>query len=250
MTCRAAVHVILLSLAVSVCGRHSVGRICGQRVFFLEEGTWVDTVGWGDVEREQLRADSDDAERSGPAQSFAAFEAQGKRLYRLRELSAVVAAILHDIDLRVVTLAQWVSQPNTYISLSGPSSRGDAYQRRRIVSDYVWERLDGARIGPGGKLDDDLRVTLSFARGNHSVFPGKQMLTEHAVSLVAPGEAAQLQFTNGSGYEVFFKRRIHRTYLIAPADLSVKRIVSRIEGAMDKLKLDLSYTVPRIEPLE
>lgn len=256
MTCRAAAYIALLSIAVPTCGRHTVGTMCGQKVFFLEDETRVDTVGWNDVEREQFgpewpgRNNPDSLGRSGPSQATAAFEAHGKRLYRLRDLSAVAAAILHELNLQVVTLSQWVSQPNTYMSLSGPSSRGDSYQRRRIVSDYLWERLDGARTERPVKLSDDPQITLQFARGNYSTMPGKQMLCERAVQLVAPGEAARLEFTDESGYEVFFKRRIHRTYLIAPAELSVKQIISRIESAMDKRKLDLSYRAPRIERLE
>ncbi|MBD3239477.1 MAG: hypothetical protein GF331_02755 [Chitinivibrionales bacterium] len=239
---------LLLSMCSSASGRHVVGSICGQKVFFREENTRIDTLGWDKVEQQYFDADS--SKRRRPEQAVAAFEAHGKRIYRLRELSAIGAAILQDLGFDVVLLSQWVAQPSQYINPDGPSSRGDSYQRQRIVSDYLWERLSGAELERPSELAQDLQVTLRFARDNRSTVPGKQLIVKHAMPLVAPGEAVVLSFVGGTSVETFFKRRPYRAYLIAPAELSVKKIIARIEGVMDKLKLDLSYTVPEIEALE
>lgn len=54
----------------------------------------------------------------------------------------------------------------------------------------------------------------------------------------------------GHGGEAQFPRRqIYQTYLVVPQKVKPQKIIGRIEAMMDKLKLDMSYSVPEVSPV-
>jgi hypothetical protein len=243
---------LLLILAAGVVthapARREAGKLFGHSVFWMDEDMRIDTLEWHDVEVKHFQTDSTD--RYMPAHAVAQFAEAGLKILGVREPSAIAAAILHDCGYDVVCLSQWNSIPSGEIRFYGSGSPDDYYKQRRIVSDMIWERLEKAGLQKPGRLGGDYRVRLDFAKGGYTTLDGKEELCKGLKPLIAPTESVRLTFIDDTDVELALKRRVYEVYVVVPADKKKSRIVSEVESGMDRLKLDLSYLVPKFVDVE
>jgi hypothetical protein len=226
----------------------SMGKLLGRSVYWVGDNVRLDTLCWDEVEEAILGIDSTD--RIRPSEAVGVFADSGYQLYRITNASAVGVALLHDAGCRVLVLSQWNATPQTYFSLNGPSSRGDAYEKQRGVTDYLWERVERTEVAKPGRLGEGFGVTCHFADGGYCTWQSADELCKHVVQMVTPADGVHLQFTSGTEMQLTFARRVYEAYAVASSDSSLKQIMSAVDAAMDKMKLDLSYRAPTLVPLK
>lgn len=240
----------VMLLCAGVDARTVVGSLYGHDVFWMEPAMRLDTLHWYGVERTHFAVDS--TERHIPEEATALFADSGMQLFELKDLTAMSVAILKDRGYTVAFLAQWNATPSQYIDIYGnvEGTTNADYERRRIVTDFIWEVLEAADVGKPSKLGGDYTVTLRFEGNGWSRCDGKEDVCKHVMQLATGGEAVHLRFVNDMEFELAFSRRLYRAVLVAPAGKKPSRIISELEGVMDALKLDLSYKVPKVTAIE
>lgn len=216
------------------------GAVSQVAMFWTLDSTHLDTIGWPRVHEAILDTPTDSG--ATMRSSLEAFRNAGTTVYRLEKPTAITLAILKDIGASIVVLSQWRAFPANYIRINHPGF-DDEYKKRLILSDFLWERLDDYTARRPVKLEKDFTLTLYFDNMGQSQYSGAEN-PEHSQAQILGTDGLVLEFENEKFEDVLVKRRIDQTYAIMDADLKPAAIIRRIERAMDKMKLDLSYTAP------
>lgn len=230
-----AVALCVMATAIGVSAGSPVGTILGKKVYWESTHPAFDTLGWGEIERSVLQSDSSRAR--GPHGALGYFAEHERKIFQVKNPTAMNLAILADLGYEPVVLTNWFARPIDQISIDG----GPDYERRRIVSDYLWERVSDVDISRGAMDESRYELTFHFDEGGWSRYPGRKRVCSCDQQVVTPGKGVEITFANLGGEALVFDRRILAVYIVAEERKRVSRIVSDIEAIMDKLELDMSY---------
>jgi hypothetical protein len=229
-------------------GGYLAGSLLGKSLYWQpQDGLVVDTLGWGQWSTNAVVVAQTDT-------TFAALQGrlgQNKlQVVQLKHCSAIVLALFSQMtNYSVVVLTQWHGSTKGLVKVPRPGMVNQAVQHN-IVSDYLWERPSAMKITEGGSVgQSDYGVELIFGPYGSAQFGAREqlILQDRAMVGVSGFSVAvpELEFYE----DVFMQRTILGVYLVAPAHLRIKDIVTDIEKMMDSKKLDLSYKVPEIRAL-
>jgi hypothetical protein len=178
------------------------------------------------------------------------FKKNAKRVFALSELNAISAAILVDLNYRLIVLSQWNSSTDQNIKISRPGMPNE-YKKQRGLSDFLYETVERYDVEKPTQIVNDYAVKIHFSGNGYSAYSGKEQLPLSNKELMGTTDGFAVDFTDdsrGEGQRV--KRLIYNAYILADKGLKPSKIVSQIESQMDKLKLDMSYKPPKITPLQ
>ena len=242
---------ILISLAVcnAAAEKCDMGSLCGHAFYVRTEDEVIDTLGWYRFEHAVLAADSSD--RRGPGDAVETFAAQGKAIYRLTDLSAIVTAIVHDLGYPLVAFTRWNAHTTASWSLTCMPEEDARYKVRRLATDYLWEKLDKATISPPARLGGEFAVRLQMGKHDFSDFDGRDDICARVKKVTTPGHRLGItdKFSR-TDHEQSIERRIFQVYVVVPDNIPPRTLISRIESKMDALKLGLDYAVPQVSRVE
>jgi hypothetical protein len=216
----------------------------GVRLYWVpEDGVSPDTVGWdalaGPLPEERVSA------LTSLAAAARELDSAGWRLYRVKNCSAMGLALLADLGHPVGVLCQWHASLKNKVKVPKPGMSQKEI-RHSLVSDHRWEAVERTSIESVGNAGD-LRVHIFFAGRGQSQYDcrdavvgmNRQVAGIDGVVIRMP----ELAFEE----DLNIRRTASAICVVAPSDVTAKDIVSGIERAMDRRKLDLSYTVPVVE---
>lgn len=217
---------------------YAAGRLAGRRFYWENERIELDTLGW-----EKCLSESAGIESPGnsPDSSVPVLARHGKVLYRVVDPSAIAVAVLRGLDYPVVMLTQWSGKVRIY----DLDTRGHI-EDENIITDFLWESVDSARIESPRKVEDRYRIRMFFGRAGVSDFFGKESLELSRSQIMGTRGLDLLKREDGYSPERNQYRLILKVYTVANSETEPSDIISAIEEGMDELKLDLSYRIPRL----
>ncbi|MBD3241393.1 MAG: hypothetical protein GF331_12460 [Chitinivibrionales bacterium] len=226
---------------------YRAGKFLGQYLYWVpKQAVSPDTTEWG-----CLAGVVTPSERQGIASTDSAASLLSERdwaLYRIKECSAMGLALLVEQGYHVCALVQWHASLNRKVIVALPGMP-QSEKRHSLISDFHWESVNRARLSGGGG-EDGYQVEIYFADHGYSAYEDKELVA---------GDNAQILGTTGFSLripELAFnedmnvRRKVFALYLVAAAEKTAKDIISEVEKAMDARNLDLSYTVPKIVPVQ
>jgi hypothetical protein len=122
--------------------------------------------------------------------------------------------------------------------------------RPTIISDFIWSLIERIDLENTVVLNNDYRVRIMFNGSGYTLYDGHE-------SIVATSH--QIMGTQGLSVnvrEADFKedlnvqRTIFKLFVVLPKGVRPAATVKGIEKAMDRRKLDLSYQIPEILPVQ
>jgi len=250
-------RILAIVLLASACACHAgidtlyrAGTMNGRTLFWLPyETVFPDTLGWDAVEqavagRRLSRSANPDASARG------LLKKEGYELLRVVKPSAIVVSILHDLGYPVFFLSQWHCSVSEKVVIPKPGLVQHA-MRHALVTDYFWETGEKVvTVAPSGTIDD-FSIKLYYSNGGYSEYPGKSDVTAGNRQVMGT-QGFSLDAGRGSEYreDMNVQRTVSAVYIPVAAGKKPSAVVGEIEKAMDRLKLDLSYTVPKIQVLD
>jgi hypothetical protein len=235
--------VLLIPLSLSFAGAAPRAEVLDKQFFWYTSGLTLDTLGWDSVEQ---RAGVEPTGATCPRDAAGELRARGKAIMRVEEPSAMSVAVLGDLGFSVVVLSQWTSLPSGELRRKGAHGSiqyGDA----RLISDYHWEALEKVDIEKPTRMREDFLLTLHFRKGACSEYEGREGLEKSAKHIPVGSRGTSVDYDEGGGStDLKPLRRIHATYIITDAGSKPSTVIEEMEKVMDKLKLDLSYKIPKL----
>jgi hypothetical protein len=235
-------------LPAAVDSIYRAGQMAGRLLYWVPwEDIQPDTLGWQRIEIDALGGVKSDCR--SPRAALKVFGQNRMRILRMLKPSALSVALAFKRDYRVFMLTQWHTTPTQKVVVPKPGMVQRA-AKHRIVSDFLWEPVDKVSVEDPAGVNEDYRVRLYCREAGYSQYEGRAEVT---------GDNAQILGTHGFSVEVEeadyhedlnVRRKVVEVYLVVSAEKSAADAASDIEQEMDKLKLDLTYTVPNIESLE
>jgi hypothetical protein len=220
----------------------------GKKLYWQSNSITCDTLAWAAFLKKTFDTTQITLKNPEPSLEFCCVK--GMRLYELKGGSAIVGALLYDLGYKIVMLTQWNALPHGKI-LVGAAGMPREYKDQRIMSDFYWEDVERVEVKKPGKIEDDFSVMLYFSDAGMSVFKGKTELNVACEQVVGTTDGLVLQLNNGTAnQDLVIKRRVFRTCVLVPADKNAKAVIAQLEKAMDKLKLDLSYQIPKLTDIK
>jgi hypothetical protein len=227
---------------------YRAGDFCGRPLYWVPLAALaLDTVGWERWPGAVWSGGRDTVTRRDSLAGRLA--ANGQAMYRLTDVSAMSVALLIDQGYRVFVLSQWHASLGHKVMLPKPGMPLEE-QRHNLVSDFVWEEIEGAALEKPAGTRNDYGVRLSFAGAGHVEYDGRdlparknrQMLGTLGFSVRVP----EVQYSE----DLNVRRTIFGVYVLAESAKKSRDVVRDIETAMDRLKLDLSYGVPKVSAVK
>ncbi len=251
-----AIATIAVFLLVFCAGRcrgavdslYRAARFLGYHLYWVpRESVSPDTLEWG-----CLAGVVPPSEREGIASIDSAASLLAERdyaLYRVKKCSAIGLALLAEQGYHICALVQWHASLNRKVIVALPGMP-QTEKRHSLISDFHWEPVKQVRFSPVGTGADGYRIEVHFADHGYSRYADKDRVT---------GDNARMLGTTGLSLhmpelayneDLNVRRKMFALCLIAPAGKQARDIVAEVEKGMDVRGLDLSYTVPEIEPVE
>jgi len=240
----AAVALIAAAVSAKVDSIYQAVRTLGVQLYWVpEDGVSPDTVGWDALagplpeERLPLLASLGSVARE--------LDSSGWKLYRVKNCSAMGLALLADLGHPVAALCQWHASLKNKVKVPKPGM-SQKEMRHSLVSDFRWETVERSSIEPVGSAGD-LRVHVFFTGRGQSMYDGRDAVA--GMNRQVAGIDGVLIRIPELGFEedLSLRRTASAICVVAPSNITPKDLVAGIEKAMDKRKLDLSFTVPSFE---
>jgi len=245
-----------------------IGEIEGKQLYWQAESNVLDTIGWdviigrllqtGNVTPKSEKAEKEDSkteDNERPSSSITIstineaagiLQKNGMNIYELNKPSAISIALAHKLGYKVVMLTSWGSTSQRKFSTNRPCM-SRVPQKQRIVTDFLWEMVNGGDIQSPSSLQSDWQIKLHFLEGGFSHYKGNEgiILSEKQITGT---EGFVLSHTDLKiNEEMVMYRIIKKVYLVADAKQKPKKVTSTIEGKMDELNLDLSFKSPTLK---
>jgi hypothetical protein len=233
--------------APAMSARPAAGKMLGKPFYWMTKTLTYDTLSWDAIERKQIK---DTSNAKGAAGACALMQKNGKTIYRMKNVSAMSLIILNDLHYSVAALTQWAVRTNSQIKVSVPGA-DNAYQQQDIRTDYQWESIDTFFIQKPTEITPDFKIQIGLSGGGFAEFEGKEEVNVASREILGTTDGFVLEFQGEKSYEAPpVKRKFWDLYVIVDSKKKDGDIISDIEKAMDKLKLDMSYSVPKLKKIE
>jgi hypothetical protein len=123
-------------------------------------------------------------------------------------------------------------------------------RRHNLVTDFGWEGVERVVLQKPTGSQKDYGVRLYFAGAGHVEYAGRdvplkenrQMMGTQGFSVRVP----EVQFSE----DLNVRRTVFALCVLSEPEKESRDIVRDIEKGMDRFKLDLSYTVPKVSPIK
>jgi len=164
---------------------------------------------------------------------------------RVANPTAMGLALLADLGHPVAALCQWHASLKNKVKVPKPGM-SQKEMRHSLVSDFRWETVERSSIEPVGSAGD-LRVHVFFTGRGQSMYDGRDAVA--GMNRQVAGIDGVLIRIPELGFEedLSLRRTASAICVVAPSNITPKDLVAGIEKAMDKRKLNLSFTVPSFE---
>jgi hypothetical protein len=174
----------------------------------------------------------------------------GKSIYKVKSVSSISAAILHDLGYDVFYLTQLQAVTPEGINVGAPGmSQNFHYQT--AFSEYLWEEVSDTRIEKKPKTSStEFDVKLYFDNNGYCQYGGKTDILSERAQIMGTNQGIVLKLLGNTGWsDMTINRRIVGVYLMSEKAKKAAALVNDIEHEMDKLNLDISYKPPVLTEL-
>ncbi|MDD5675451.1 MAG: hypothetical protein PHC61_14875, partial [Chitinivibrionales bacterium] len=125
------------------------------------------------------------------------------------------------------------------------------FKTQRLMTDFYWEVLDKIEVQKPGKINTDYSVGFFFVNGGKTFIKGHDNCNTAFEQIRGTTEGVVLKLNNGfANQDQIIQRRIYRTIILAPGDKNAAAITEAVESMMDKLKLDMSFAMPKVKEIK
>jgi len=244
-TTRNAATALAVLLSISAVFSNMIAdTVLGHVMYWNSEDISFDTTGWALIASEAI-GDAQ-AGLKTPSQALPLFQQKSKKIYRLKNPSAVSLAILKSLGYDVFFLSQWNGFPSGSIKLAGQGQ----FEAQRIRSDFLWEWLAGADAKEKPKVAGTYEAIMKFGDGTYCRYAADALVCNAAKTIEGAADDIYLEFTGNHNQRVDMQRRIYTAYCIADSKAKPSKIIGDIEKEMDAMKLDISYKAPEFIPVK
>jgi hypothetical protein len=227
--------------------RFAAGQLFGLNLFW-DDGKFVaDTILNGKICSKEL---VDSCSNSSFHANCIRICKSGKTIYKVKSISSISAAILHDLGYDVFYLTQLQAVTPEGINIGAPGmSQNFHYQT--AFSDYLWEVVSDTKIDKKPKTaSTEFDVRLYFESNGYCMYGGKSDILSERAQIMGTNQGIVLKLLGNTGWaDMTIHRRILGVYLMADKAKKSTAMVGDIEHEMDKLNLDISYKPPVLTEL-
>lgn len=236
---------LLLACSAQVSANITLGKIFDKKIHLQTDDVVFDTLDWKIIdERHGLLSFC-----ANPSAACSAYAEKGTRFFKVSQATGMALAILKDLGYEMLVLSQWNILPNDMIMVYAPSVRSE-YGRRRFMSDFIWETVDRIDLTHPTKIIEDYTLSVWFKDAGYCSYMGKEDILKAFSQMLSSEQTIRIYYDNGTVHDLLVKRKIYGIYLLADMKKKASGIISEMESMMDKMKLDLSYPVPKITAIE
>ena len=232
---------LVVSIPLHSFSRPYAGTFSGKTLYWETRDYTTDTIQWDDIEKKYEL----ETYAKGPHGAIEAFDSAGYMIYELRELTALSAAILRDLDYNLILMSKVFIFPHGEIKYGG----GETYERRNMHTDFYWESITEMKLANPPDQKSPYGVILEFSGGGGAELPGDEFVDAQKHILSKRTGNYRIDFVNTTQHKNV-KHRIYEAFLITKKSESPKSIIRQIEGVMDQLKVDITHPVPKLVPVK
>jgi hypothetical protein len=237
--------IALIQLTAPIAANISLGKIFDKKIYLQTDNIVLDTLDWKNIDKRHGLVTN----ASNPVAACSTYNANGMCIFKVSQATGMTLAILKDLGYEIIVLSQWNMLPNDMIKINMPSTDSE-YGRRRFMSDFLWETVKKIDIKGPTKLVEDYTLSISFEDAGYCSYMGKEEILNAFPQMLSSEQTIRIYFDNGMVEELLVKRKMYKAYLLTDKNKKASDIIGEIEAGMDKMKLDMSYTVPKITAVE
>jgi hypothetical protein len=227
---------------------YRAGMMNGHYLYWVpQSGLLLDTLDFG-IAAEDIEPGGTPAVKSaGEAALF--FKPAGKTLCRIKNPCAMAVLAMLDQGFNLLALTQWRTSPTQPVLVP----KHDMIQepaRHTILSDFLWTAIVRGVPEDMTEVSGDFRVQLFFGRSGYSQYDGRQSVI-NTPQQIRGIEGFSINVKESDYKEdMNVQRTIFGLFVVLPRGVKPAEMTGKIEQAMDRRKLDLSYQIPEIIPIK